>query len=148
MTVGPPRPEWTLAIVPESGVGFSSPQVSAMALDLRNRVVEGVTIIDVSGRIVFGDDTDQLRASVRQFLSNNAPKVILNLAEVTYVDSGGIGCLVGLFTTARAAGGDLKVTCPNERVRHVLEITRLLPVLGVFHTETEAVSSFQQRATA
>lgn len=119
-----------------------------MPLNLTNRVVDGVTVFDVSGRIVFGEDTDQLRQAVRAYLGEKSPKVVLNLAEVTYVDSGGIGCLVGLFTTARAAGGDLKVACANERVRHVLEITRLLPVLGVFDKETDAVSSFHQRANA
>lgn len=119
-----------------------------MPLDLKNRVVDGVTVIDVAGRIVFGEDTDQLRKSVRTFLGESSPKVILNLADVTYVDSGGIGCMVGLFTTARAAGGDLKVACANERVRHVLQITRLMPILGVFDKEADAVSSFQQRTTA
>ena len=119
-----------------------------MPLHIKNRVVQGVTVFDVSGRIVFGDDTDQLRLSVREFLTGSGPKVVLNLSEVTYVDSGGIGCLVGLFTTARAAGGDLKVACPNERVRHVLQITRLLPVLGVFDAEAEAVSSFRQSTIA
>ena len=119
-----------------------------MPLNLKNRVVDGVNVFDVSGRIVFGEDTDQLRKSVREFLTENNPKVVLNLADVPYVDSGGIGCLVGLYTTARAAGGDLKVACANERVRHVLQITRLLPVLGVFDAEADAVSSFKQRTTA
>ena len=119
-----------------------------MPLHLKNRVVEGVTVIDISGRIVFGEDTDQLRKVVREFLITASPKVVLNLADVTYVDSGGIGCLVGLFTTAKAAGGDLKVACANDRVRHVLQITRLMPILGVYDNEAEAVSVFQQRATA
>ena len=119
-----------------------------MALHFKDRVVSGVNVVDVSWRIVFGEDTDQLRTYVRNFLTQSRPKVILNLADVTYVDSGGIGCLVGLFTTARAAGGDLKVACPNERVFHVLQITRLLPVLGVFSDETDAVIAFQVRASA
>ena len=119
-----------------------------MPLHIKNRVVDGVNVVDVGGRIVFGDDTDQLRNTVRGYLASNGPKIVLNLSEVTYVDSGGIGCLVGLFTTAKSAGGDLKVACANERVRHVLEITRLLPVLGAFGQENEAISYFQKRASA
>src|SRR6266403_5745765 len=109
-----------------------------MDLKVSKRIAEGVPIVDINGRLVFGEETKILRNFVKDLLEVSGQAVVLNLAQLAYVDSGGIGTLVGLYTSARAAGGDIKLACPNARVRHVLEITRLFNILGVYSSEDKA----------
>jgi anti-anti-sigma factor len=115
-----------------------------MELRISKRVADGVPVVDVNGRLVFGEETKILRKFVKDLLEVSGQAVVLNLAEVAYVDSGGIGTLVGLYTSARAAGGDIKLACPNSRVQHVLEITRLFSVLGVCSTEDKAIAELRR----
>jgi anti-sigma B factor antagonist len=119
-----------------------------MDLRVSKRVADGVPVVDVNGRLVFGEETNILRNFVKDLLEVSGQAVVLNLAELAYVDSGGIGTLVGLFTSARAAGGDIKLACPNSRVQHVLEITRLFGVLGVYPTEAKAIAELRRRTGA
>ena len=104
-------------------------------------------VVDLEGRIVFGEECDNLRASIKEFLQAGQP-LVLNMSGVSYVDSGGVGCLVGLFTTAKGAGREIKFAAANEKVQHVLKITRLLPVIGMFPDEASAIAACKQRATA
>jgi anti-sigma B factor antagonist len=117
-----------------------------MNLKVSKRIAEGVPIVDVDGRLTFGEETKILRNFVKDLLEVSGQSVVLNLAQLAYVDSGGIGTLVGLYTSAKAAGGDIKLACPNARVQHVLEITRLLPILGVFPTEDKAIAELRRRS--
>ncbi len=119
-----------------------------MNLSLYKRMVGDVVVLDVRGRIAFGDECDSLRREVKSLIAAKPISIVLNLAQVSYVDSGGIGTLVSLFTSAHTAGCDLKLASPTERVRHVLDITKLLPILSVFPTEDRAVASVQRRASA
>jgi anti-sigma B factor antagonist len=119
-----------------------------MNLKLSKRMTEGVPVVDIDGRLVFGEETRILRNFVKDVLEVSGQAVVLNLAQLAYVDSGGIGALVGLYTSAKAAGGDIKLACPNPRVQHVLEITRLFNILGVFSSEEKAIAELRRRSGA
>jgi len=119
-----------------------------MALRIATRKVGGVTVVDCKGRIVFGDEATQLRDHVKGLLAETR-QIVLNLADVTYIDSGGIGVLVSLFTSAKTAGGDIKLAHLTRRVDHLLQITKLITVFDVYDDERGAVSAFAaQRASA
>jgi len=112
-----------------------------MALKLSSRTIEGVKVIDCVGRIVFGDEASQLRETVKRELAENN-RVVLNLAEVSYIDSGGIGTMVSLFTTARNAGGDIKLANLTKRVGDLLQITKLITVFESYDDEQKAARAF------
>jgi len=118
-----------------------------MPLELQTRTQGDVTLISLHGRIVYGEETVVLREVVKKLLVTSH-KLVLNLAGVSYVDSGGIGTLVGLFHSATACGSELKLAAANDKVLHVFEITRLLPVLGLYPSEQQAVDSFSKQAQA
>jgi len=101
-----------------------------------------VTILDVKGRIVLGDEIHELRDAVRGLVSEGKKKIILNLADVDYIDSSGVGELVGCFTTVRNAGGELKLLNLTQKVRDVLHVTKLYTVFDIRDDEFHAVKSF------
>lgn len=113
-----------------------------MALTIDTREVSHVTILDVHGRIVLGDEIRQLREAVRGPVSEGKKKIILNLADVDYIDSSGVGELVGCFTTVRNAGGDLKLLNLSQKVHDVLHVTKLYTVFDIREDEFTAVKSF------
>ena len=112
-----------------------------MALKLSSRTIEGVKVIDCAGRIVFGEEASQLRETVKRELAENN-RLVLNLGEVSYIDSGGIGTMVSLFTTARNAGGDIKLANLTKRVGDLLQITKLITVFESYDSEEKAASAF------
>jgi anti-sigma B factor antagonist len=118
-----------------------------MSLSVQTRKSGDITIVDVTGRIVFGEECNQLRDQVKPMVSSGGT-VVLNLRGVDYVDSGGVGILVALFTTAKNAHGELQLACANDRVTNVLKITRLLPILGMHDDEASAIAACEKRATA
>src|SRR5438552_2259881 len=118
-----------------------------MPLKIGTREVNGVTVVDCAGRIVFGDEAFALRDTVKALLTQPR-NVILNLANVTYIDSGGLGTLVGLYTSARTAGGSVKLACLNNRVIDLLQITKLVTVFDVFERVEDAIGSFDLAAGA
>ena len=119
-----------------------------MTLKLGSRQIEGATIVDCHGRIVFGDESIALREFVKDVLKTNN-QIVINLAEVNYIDSGGLGTLVGLYTSARSAGGIIKLASLTNRVGELLQVTKLLTVFEVYDNEGQAAKSFTvQRATA
>lgn len=118
-----------------------------MTLKLSTRVVDGVTVVDCSGRIVFGDESALLRDTIKGLL-NDTKNIVLNLGQVNYIDSGGLGTLVSLYTSARSAGGNLKLANLTRRVGDLLQVTKLLTVFEVYDGEDKAVQSFRKRATA
>jgi anti-sigma B factor antagonist len=113
-----------------------------VSLNITTRQVDHVTILDVRGRIVLGDETDALRTAVRDLLAKGKKKIILNLAEVDYIDSSGVGELVGSFTTVRNAGGELKLLNLTQKVHDVLNVTKLYTVFDIRDDEFKAVKSF------
>lgn len=118
-----------------------------MTLKLSARTVDGVIVVDCHGRIVFGDETIALREFVKEQLKAN-PQVVINLGDVNYIDSGGLGTLVGLYTSARSADGMIKLANLTHRVGELLQVTKLLTVFEVYDNEIQAARSFAHKATA
>lgn len=113
-----------------------------MSVKLTTRQVGDVTVIDAVGRITLGDGASTFRDTVRDLASNGHKKMLLNLAEVSYIDSSGIGEMVSGFTTVNNQGGQLKLLNLTKRVKDLLQITKLYTVFDVFEDETAAVRSF------
>ena len=113
-----------------------------MSMHINTREVQGVTIVDISGRITLGDETGTLRDAVRDLVSKGTKKIVLNLAEVSYIDSTGVGELVGSLMTVRNAGGELKLMNLTPKVKDVVYVTKLYTVFDVKDDEFTAVKSF------
>jgi len=114
-------------------------------LKLSTRTVDDILIVDCAGRIVFGEESAELRESVKKLIAQSG-RIVLNLAGVSYIDSGGLGTLVALYTTARNAGGSIKLANLTERVGDLLQVTKLLTVFEVFDSEKGALESFRTAA--
>ena len=108
---------------------------------------DGIVIFDCAGRLLFGEETAALRDQVKAKIGEDS-RIVLNLADVTYIDSGGLGTLVALYTTAKNAGGTVKLARLTQRVGDLLQLTKLLTVFEVYNSEEEAVESFRQGAAA
>jgi anti-sigma B factor antagonist len=113
-----------------------------VSLKITTREVDQVTILDISGRIVLGDELDVLRDAVRTLLTQGKKKIILNLAEVSYIDSSGVGELVRCFTSVRNQSGELKLLNLTQKVHDVLHVTKLYTVFDIRDDEFKAVKSF------
>ena len=113
-----------------------------MSMKTSIRQVDGVSIVDCSGRITLGEGSVILRDTVRELLSKGQKKILLNLGDVSYIDSSGIGELVSAFTTARKEGGELKLLNLTKKVHDLLQITKLYTVFEVKDDEAAAVRSF------
>jgi len=104
--------------------------------------VGDVSVVDVAGRITLGEGSSALRALLRDMTGKGNKKILLNLGEVSYIDSSGIGELVSGFTTVTNSGGQLKLLNLNKRVKDLLQITKLYTVFDVHEDEAGAVRSF------
>jgi len=113
-----------------------------MSLKIETREVAHVTILDITGHIVLGDEIGDLRDAVRALIAEGKKKIILNLVGVDYIDSSGVGELVGSFTTVRNAGGELKLLNLTQKVHDVLYVTKLYTVFDIKDDEFTAVRSF------
>jgi anti-sigma B factor antagonist len=113
-----------------------------VSVKLSTRQVGDVTVIDATGRITLGEGASTFRDSVRDLASKGDKKILLNLSDVTYIDSSGIGELVSGFTTVTNHGGVLKLLGLSKRVKDLLQITKLYTVFEVFDDESTAVRSF------
>ncbi len=113
-----------------------------MTMKTSTRQVNGVTIVDCSGRITLGEGSVILRDTVRDLLAKGNKKILLNLADVTYIDSSGIGEMVSAFTTVRNQGGELKLLNLTKKVHDLLQITKLYTVFDVKDDEAAAVKAF------
>lgn len=113
-----------------------------MSVKLTTRQVGDVTVIDVAGRITLGEGSSVLRDALRDMVSKNQKKILLNLGDVSYIDSSGIGELVSGFTTVTNSGGALKLLNLNKRVKDLLQITKLYTVFDVHEDEPGAIRSF------
>src|SRR5499433_3504998 len=112
-------------------------------LSIKDREVGDVTILDLSGEITTGEGSVQLREAVRRLLDDGKKKILLNLGDVSYVDSSGIGELVSSYTTTNHNGGQLKLLNQTKKIHDLLTITKLLTVFESFDDEGAAVSSFK-----
>jgi anti-sigma B factor antagonist len=113
-----------------------------VSMKIKTRQVDGISIMDCSGRITLGEGSVQLRDAVRDLLAKGSKQILLNLGDVTYIDSSGIGELVSAFTTVRNQGGDLKLLNLTNKVHDLLQITKLYTVFDVKDDEASAVASF------
>jgi len=112
-------------------------------LRVSTRQVDGVNIVDCNGRITLGEGSVVLRDTVKDLLSKGQKKILLNLGEVNYIDSSGIGELVSAYTTAKNQGGELKLLNLTKKVHDLLQITKLYTVFDVKDDEAAAVKSFR-----
>ena len=115
-----------------------------MALKVQTQISGDVCILHCSGRIVFGDEGAALRERGRNILAGTA-KVVVNLNGVDYIDSGGLGILVGLLVSARNRGGELKLVSPEQRIKELLRRTSLDKIFRVYGNDEEAVAAFRKQ---
>ena len=113
-----------------------------MSAKLTTRLVDGVTVMDVSGRITLGEGSSALRDALHSAIEAGNRKILLNLGEVNYIDSSGIGELVAAFTSVSNHGGSLKLLNLTKRVQDLLQITKLYTVFDVHENEAHAIASF------
>ncbi len=113
-----------------------------MDLKSKTREVGGVTVLDLSGKITLGDGALTLREAVKEVMAKGQKKILVNLADVNYIDSAGIGELVTAFTSVKNAGGSLKLLQLTKKVKDVLQITKLYTVFDVEDDEATAIASF------
>jgi anti-sigma B factor antagonist len=119
-----------------------------MRMTTNTRQVEGVTIVDISGRIELGQESAALRDLVCDLLSKGRKKILFNLSDVNYIDSSGLGHLVSAFTSVRKQGGELKLLNLTNNVHNVMQVTRLYTIFDVIDDEAVAIKSFSQSAAA
>ena len=113
-----------------------------MSMKASNRQLDGVTVVDMSGRITLGEGSVVLRDTIRDLIGKGQKKILLNLGDVTYIDSSGIGELVSAFTAVRREGGELKLLNLTKKVHDLLQITKLYTVFDIKDDEAAAIKSF------
>jgi len=136
------------AVLDRLGIGMQGKTPARM--QTKSRQVGDVVVIDVSGRITHGEGNVMLREIIRDLVDKGTNRIVLNLNDVHYIDSSGLGELVKTHTTVRNKGGELKLANLNMRVQDLLEVTRLVTVFDIQKSETSAIQSFARtpRATA
>jgi anti-sigma B factor antagonist len=112
-------------------------------LNISERHVGGVTILDMDGKVTIGEGSVALRTAIRRLLEEGKKKILLNLAKVGYIDSSGIGELVSSYTAINKEGGQLKLLNLTQKLQDLLTITKLLTVFDVYESEEEALASFK-----
>ena len=113
-----------------------------MALRMSDRTVNGVDVLDIEGRIVLGEESNSFREKVKSLLAAGKKKIVLNLANVSYIDSAGLGTLVATFHSARSQGGTLKLAILGAKFKEVLQVTKLMTVFDTYENEAAAIQSF------
>ena len=114
-----------------------------MALKMTNREVEGVAVVELEGRIVLGEESNALRERVKSLLAANQKKVVLNMDNVTYIDSAGLGTLVATHHSAKSQAAAMRLSNLGSKFQEVLQVTKLLTVFEVFDSEAAAIQSFK-----
>jgi anti-sigma B factor antagonist len=119
-----------------------------MDMKTNTRQVGDVTVVDVSGRISLGEESAALRDLIRDLLQKGDRKIVLNLADVQYIDSSGLGTLVAAVSTARREGGDMKLANLTDKIGDLMQVTRLYTVFEIADSEASAIKSFERTAAA
>ena len=115
-----------------------------MALAISSREVDGVTVLDLSGRITLGEGSVQLRDAIRDLIGKGQQKILLDLGDVNYIDSSGLGELVSAYTSARNQGATVKLLKLTKKVHDLLQITKLYTVFDIKDDEASAIKSFSK----
>jgi anti-sigma B factor antagonist len=113
-----------------------------VALKISSRQVDGVAVVELSGRIVLGEESNALREQIKGLLAAGQKKIVLNLAEVSYIDSAGLGALVAAHHSARMQGASLKLANLGTKFQEILQVTKLITVFEVHDNEAAAIRSF------
>jgi anti-sigma B factor antagonist len=113
-----------------------------VALKMTDHVVDGVAVVALEGRIVLGEESTALREKVKSLLATGQKKIVLNMDNVTYIDSSGLGALVAAHTSARSQGATLKISNLGSKFQEILQVTKLVTVFEVTSTEAAAIASF------
>jgi anti-sigma B factor antagonist len=111
-------------------------------MDIKERVVESISVLDLSGKIILGEGDLQIKDRIKGLLSDGQRKILLNLGDVSYIDSAGLGALISSYATVKREGGQLKLVNLTKRVQDLLAITKLITVFDTFDTEKEAIDSY------
>jgi anti-sigma B factor antagonist len=115
-----------------------------VSMKATNRQVDGVAVVDMSGRITLGEGSVVLRDTIRDLIGKGSKKILLNLGNVTYIDSSGLGELVSAFTAVRREGGELKLLNLTKKVHDLLQITKLYTVFDIKDDEATAIQAFDK----
>jgi len=115
-----------------------------MALKINVREVDGIGVVELDGRVVLGDESNALREQVKKMLADGKKKIVLDMGNVTYIDSAGLGALVAAHHSARTQGAALKLSNLGQKFQEILQVTRLLTVFDVYPSEAAAIKSFSQ----
>ena len=114
-----------------------------MALTIASREVDGVIVLDLSGRITLGEGSVQLRDAIRSLISKGSKNILLNMGDVSYIDSSGLGELVSAFTTAKNQQAEVKLLNLTKKVHDLLQLTKLYTVFDIMDDEASAIASFK-----
>ena len=114
-----------------------------MSMKVATRQVDGVTILDLSGRITLGEGSVTIRDAVHDALAKGNKRILLNLGEISYIDSSGLGELVSAYTSVKNAGGELKLLNLTRKVQDLLQITKLYTVFDIKDDEASAIAAFK-----
>jgi len=115
-----------------------------VALKITEREVDGIAVLSLDGRIVLGEESNALREGVKRLLAAGKKKLVLNMSNVTYIDSAGLGTLVASHHSARTQGASLRLSNLGAKFQEVLQVTKLLTVFEVHDTEAAAIASFSK----
>jgi anti-sigma B factor antagonist len=121
---------------------LSDEEETTVALKMTNREVDGVSVVALDGRIVLGEESNALREKVKSLIAEGKKKIVLNMDNVTFIDSAGLGTLVAAHHSAKSNGAGLKLCHLGTKFQEVLQITKLLTVFDVYKTEADAVASY------
>jgi len=113
-------------------------------LDIQTRDVDGVTLVELSGKIILGEESSALREKIKDLIATGKTRILLNLARISFIDSAGVGTLVSAYTSARSQGGVVKLSSLTKKFRETLQVTRLLTVFEVFDDDPSAIASFRK----
>ena len=119
-----------------------------MALKFTNREVDGVSVVALDGRIVLGEESNALRERVKALVAEGKKKIVLNMSNVTFIDSSGLGALVAAHSSAKSGGASLRLCNLGSRSNQLLQVTKLYTVFEVSDTEADALRAMAKRASA
>jgi len=123
---------------------LSDEEENNVALKMTDREVDGVSVVALDGRIVLGEESNALREKVKGLINSGKKKIVLNMDNVTFIDSAGLGTLVAAHHSAKSQGAGLRLCYLGSKFQEVLQITKLMTVFDVYNTEAEAVASFSK----
>jgi anti-sigma B factor antagonist len=113
-------------------------------MDIKERIIDGVSVLDLAGKIVLGEGDVQIKERIKDMLADGQRKILLNLGDVSYIDSAGLGALISSYTTVKREGGKLKLVNLTKRIQDLLAITKLITVFDHYDQEKAAIESFNQ----